>query len=158
MGQPFHHLQMCIRQLLCARYGKGVCVWGVVVVHAYLCKGRGGYVYNAQNTSPSLGRLAFSWWREWHDMKRMMLKGIQNLASCTKAARTYFVNVGKSLNLPALQFLYLEFITKSNETVFLNLLWAIQYKRWRHGTRQTHKTHKWSLSGSERRSRQGSKV
>ena len=30
-------------------------------MHAYLCKGRGGYVYNAQNTSPSLGRLAFSW-------------------------------------------------------------------------------------------------
>ena len=26
MGQPFHHLQMSIRQLLCARYGKGVCV------------------------------------------------------------------------------------------------------------------------------------
>ena len=55
-------------------------------------------------------------------MKRMMPKGIRNLASCTQAARTYFVNVGKSLNLPALQFLYLEFTTKSNETVFLNLL------------------------------------
>lgn len=46
-----------------------------------------------------------------------MLKGIQKLAFCSQVARTYFVNSAKSLNLPALQFLYLK--TKSNESVFL---------------------------------------
>ena len=84
------------------------CVCVCVCVHAHVCKGKGGYVYNVQNTSTSLRRLAFSWWRKQHGMDRTMLKSIQKLAFCSQAAQTYFVNSGKSLNLPALQFLYLE--------------------------------------------------
>ena len=37
MGQPFHHLQMSIRQLLCARYGKGLCVCVCVCVCMLMC-------------------------------------------------------------------------------------------------------------------------
>lgn len=47
----------------------------------------------------------------------MMLKGVQKLTFNTQAARTYFVNLGKSLNLSGFSFFTWEI--KNNAIVFL---------------------------------------